>query len=226
MDGHASRGAAFAAPNWYFAEGSQNNGWTTYLLLFNPTGRWATVQAEYLTASGSVWGPQETIGPMRRYNITMPGGLGDFGVVVHSLGADPVPIVVERSMYNGWNFGTVTEGATSPSQRLLFSEGSTEGPNYWSPFFLVANPSAVDAYVTLDFRRPDGSLIASPSFTIPAKRRINVWPVSYGVSNQPFSTEVRVTGGSGSVPPGIIAERVILWEYSSVIGAHIVMGMP
>jgi hypothetical protein len=229
MDGHSSRGAPFAAPTWYFAEGNVTGGWSTHLLAFNPTNRWASVQAEYLTTSGvSIFGPVESIGPTRRHNITLPGGLGVFGVVVRSLDAYPVPIVVERAMYNGWNVGTVSEGATSPSQRLLFGEGSTEGPNYWVPSLLIANPSNVGANVSLDFRHANGSVITSPSISVAAKQRVTISPAAYGVFSAPFTTEVRVTSAvGGGVPPGIIAERTITWDgNSSLLGGHTVSGIP
>ena len=132
-------------------------------------------------------------------------------------------------MYFGqpWNIGHATEGATSPSQRWMFAEGSTEGGRFFDPFLLLANPSTVDARVRLDFRLSDGSVF-SDTVMVGAGRRRTVIPWKYAeLRNKPFSTEVV----SESITPAASGgdrrrARDVLERQSGWYAGHSTMGMP
>ena len=229
VEGHSTRGVPFPSLTWYFAEGSQGGQWATYLLLMNPHDRQATVQVNYMLESGLSAPYTYTVDPRRRFTI-YPPVTGAFGILVTSIGATPVPIIAERAMYFGenWRIGHATEGATSPSQRWLFAEGSTEGDFFYDPYFLLANPAATDARVRLDFRFLNGDVF-SDTVTVRAGGRRTVSPRAYPeLRNRPFSTEIVVEASTpGTVPPGIVAERAMYWSgKDGWFSAHSTMGMP
>jgi hypothetical protein len=232
IEGHATRGVAFPSPTWYFAEGSQGGPWSTFLLLMNPYDRTATVEVRYLQESGLSQPYTFTVLPRRRFTVSPPV-TGAFGIEVRSVaagGAVAVPIIAERAMYFGqpWNIGHATEGATSPSQRWMFAEGSTEGNRFYDPFLLLANPSAADARVRLDFRLSDGSVFTD-TVVVGAGRRLTVSPWTYpALRNRPFSIEVvSESVAPGAVPAAIVAERAMYWSGNTGwYAGHSTMGMP
>ena len=237
IEGHSTRGVPFPSLTWYFGEGSQGGPWSTYLLLMNPNTQTAKVEVRYMQESGLSQPFFYRVDPRRRFTIAPPIQ-GAFGILVRSI-ADPgaapsvpvaVPIVAERAMYfgDGWPIGHATEGATSPSQRWMFAEGSTEGNGAYAPFFLLANPSPVDARVRLEFGFLDGTT-HTETVTVLAGRRLTVVPWDYPpVRNKAFTTEVIVESTQpGVVPPGIVAERAMYWLGPvGLIGAHSTLGMP
>jgi hypothetical protein len=232
IEGHSTRGVPFPSLTWYFAEGSQGGPWSTFLLLMNPYDRTATVEVRYLQESGLSQPYTFTVLPRRRFTIAPPI-TGAFGIQVRSVaagGTTAVPIIAERAMYFGqpWNIGHATEGATTPSQRWMFAEGSTEGGRFYDPYLLLANPSAVDARVRLDFRLSDGSVFTD-HVMVGAGRRLTVIPWQYdALKNRPFSIEVVVEATTpGAVPAAIVAERAMYWSGNSGwYAGHSTMGMP
>jgi hypothetical protein len=237
IEGHSTRGVPFPSLTWYFGEGSQGGPWSTYLLLMNPSTQSAMVEVRYMQESGLSEAYHYRVAPRRRFTIAPPIQ-GAFGILVRSIAfpATPsgpavpvaVPIVAERAMYfgDGWPIGHATEGATSPSQRWMFPEGSTEGG--YVPFFLLANPSPVDARVRLEFGFLDGST-HTETVTVLAGRRLTFNPRDYqATTGKAFSTEIIVESTQPGVPPpGIVAERAMYWLGPfGLIGAHATLGMP
>jgi hypothetical protein len=235
IEGHSTRGVPYPSLTWYFGEGSQGGPWSTYLLLMNPNPQAARVEVRYMQESGLSQPYHYRVDPRRRFTIAPPIE-GAFGILVRSI-ADPggtpavpvaVPIVAERAMYfgDGWPIGHATEGATSPSQRWMFAEGSTEGD--YLPFFLLANPSPIDARVRLEFGFLDGSTHTETVMVL-AGRRLTFNPKDYPqTTGKPFSTEIIVEQAQpGVAPPGIVAERAMYWlGPMGLIGAHSTLGMP
>ena len=198
----------------------------------NPYDRAATVEVRYLQETGLSQPYTYTVLPRRRFTVAPPI-TGAFGIDVRSVatgGAVAVPIIAERAMYFGqpWNIGHATEGATSPSQRWMFAEGSTEGGRFYDPYLLLANPSTVDARVRLDFRLSNGSVF-SDTVIVGAGRRRTVIPWDYAaLKNRPFSTEVVSESITpGAVPAAIVAERAMYWSGNTGwYAGHSTMGMP
>ena len=232
VEGHSTRGVPFPSLTWYFAEGSQGGPWSTFLLLMNPYDRPATVVVSYLLEGGQAQPYTFTVLPRRRFTIAPPV-TGSFGIEVRSIAASgeaAVPITAERAMYfgQGWQIGHATEGATSPSQRWMFAEGSTEGDRFYDPYLLLANPSATSARVRLEFRLSDGNVFTD-TVIVGARQRKTVIPWTYdALKNKPFSTEVIVEATTpGEVPPAIVAERAMYWSgRTGWFAGHSTMGMP
>ena len=85
-----------------------------------------------------------------------------------------LPVVAERSMYFGYHGvdgGHVSTGSTEPSAQWYFAEGYTAGS--FDEYILILNPETTDAYVTLDYLKPDGS-VTSQYIVVGANSRATV----------------------------------------------------
>ncbi len=96
--GHASVGTSTPAKTWYLAEGCTQNGFETWILVQNPNDSPAEISLTYMTPSGPVVGPIETLPAHSRksYNVayTVPV-TWEVSTKVDS----NVPVIAERSMY-------------------------------------------------------------------------------------------------------------------------------
>ncbi|MFH1149606.1 MAG: hypothetical protein V1748_03945 [Actinomycetota bacterium] len=99
---HESKGVAQAQATWYLAEGSTGGDpsthFETWVLVQNPNSQAASIQITYMTDSGPVEGPTDTVPANSRktYNIasTVPG-VWEVSTKVTSNRA----VIVERAMY-------------------------------------------------------------------------------------------------------------------------------
>ena len=105
-EGHASSGVVRTATNWALAEGRVGGpeGYTTYVLIANPTNDLATVDVSFLRESGTPVTKSYNLEGNRRFNIDVGGMVPElqnesFGVRIDV--TNGVAIAVERSMY--WN---------------------------------------------------------------------------------------------------------------------------
>ena len=107
-EAHNSPGATRTGTAWAVADGEVSGAplnTATFYLLANPTDMPATVNVTLLFADGG--GPVTrtlTVVPNSRSNVSVkdefPEAMGRrFGALIESVGADPIPIVVERAMY-------------------------------------------------------------------------------------------------------------------------------
>lgn len=220
-EGHSSPGAPALSEAWYLAEGHKGF-FNTYLLLMNPDeANAAYVQVQYLHENG-LFNENLWVAPKARMTVGADGNSqlpnGGFGYAVTSLNG--IPIVAERSMYQGgtWNLGT--NGVASPvtATRWILPEGATGA--FFDSYILLANPNGSDAPVQLRFMLPGGGDLTF-NYNVPAYRRISVDVQSLpGLGDTAFSTEVEVTS---SVP--IVAERAMYWQTFPWYGAHVALGL-
>ncbi len=130
-----------------------------------------------------------------------------------------LPIAAERSMYfdyQGKDGGSDTIGASQPSNSWYFAEGYT-GDSF-DTWILLQNPNDSTASVTLDFMRPDGSIITQ-KVSVPARRRhsVHVDEIS-GLEATDVSTKV-----TSDLP--MVAERAMYFNYEgSKKGGHVTIG--
>jgi pimeloyl-ACP methyl ester carboxylesterase len=98
IEGHDSIGTTTPAKTWYLAEGCTGAGFETWVLVQNPNNIEANVSLTYMTPSGPVNGPSETIAANSRktFNIaeTVPGVYEVSAKVTSN-----VPVIAERAMY-------------------------------------------------------------------------------------------------------------------------------
>jgi len=98
IEGHDSIGTTAPAIAWYLAEGSTGAGFETWVLVQNPNNAPANVALTYMTSSGPVDGPAETIPANSRktFNVadTVPGVFE-----VSTRVTSNIPVIAERAMY-------------------------------------------------------------------------------------------------------------------------------
>jgi hypothetical protein len=117
-EGHASAGVTATGTRWALADGEAGGALDTqtYILIANTGSAAATVRVTLLLEAGGTLPRDFTIPPNSRFNVNtgelFPAAMNQrFGALVESIGATPMPIVVERSMYTNaggviWAAGT------------------------------------------------------------------------------------------------------------------------
>lgn len=119
-EAHNSPGAVAPGILWTIAGGEVGMRWATetYLLVLNTADHEALARITLYFVDGTTAEKLVAIGPRRRLNVpvgALEAGFGviawnrHFGAAIESLGNDPAPLVVERSMY--WNPQDVPWGA-------------------------------------------------------------------------------------------------------------------
>jgi len=135
VEGHATAGSPVLSPRWTFAEGRDGEdiaqrGYSTFLLLSNPSPAPMTVRATFVTEDGGGLTSTVVVPARGRANIWPTGALPEFvalsqrrfATFLESTGGEP--FVAERAMY--WsnyigghvNIGTPWAGAIATPTRL------------------------------------------------------------------------------------------------------------
>ena len=128
QEAHNSPGATAAATRWGFGDGEVGNppfNTQTYFLIANSTADAASVRVTLLFDDNTAAVAKTfTVPANSRFNVPVanefPEAMGKgFGALIESLGATPVPIVVERAMYSDaegivWAAGTDALGTPIP----------------------------------------------------------------------------------------------------------------
>lgn len=192
----------------YLAEGSTNYGFTTYLLLQNPSSSEARVTVTYMHEGGPL--PQEPVlmSPKSRKTIRVNDVLPDkdFAIHVHS----SVPVAAERAMY--WGAGTPrgeashdTIAMTSLHDSYYFPDGQA-GDGY-ETFTLVQNPSGKTVPVDVKYFSPEGKVLASFALNVPAgsRRTLNLGDK---IQKGRAAIQVRCRNPQDT----IMAERAMYWN--------------
>ena len=147
---HGENSVAAPSTRWYFAEGATHPGFELFYLIQNPTNVAATVDVEYLLASGPP--------VLKRYLAPANSRLTVWaniepelrsGKDVSATFTSSSAIIVERAMYFGgrpdrpWSVGHSSAGVTEPATEWFLAEGATGA--YFDNFVLVANPNSTPA---------------------------------------------------------------------------------
>jgi hypothetical protein len=158
----------------HFAEGAQNAFFNTTLALMNPQSSDVIASLQYLGSDGTNETKWVTLASLRRTSES-PSSVTDaqnFSVVVES----SQPIVVDRHM--SWGSGTSAgaHGGTAieaPSTIWYLAEGATHGA--FDLFYLLQNPTATDAQVTIEYLRPAPAPPIVKSYIVTARSRRTIW---------------------------------------------------
>lgn len=199
-DGHTSTGARSTAKTWYFAEGSTDVFFDTWLLVMNPNDAPAKLSVTYYKSDGSVVNKDYTATPMSRLNIWVNKEVPSAAVSMKV--ESDLPVVAERSMYfDQGRGGHNTLGATAPAPNWYFAEGSG-GPDF-NTWILLLNPNADAAQAKLTYMRENGP-VESTTVMLPPRTRTNVW-VNKIVAQGAVATKVEAN-------KPIVAERSMYWS--------------
>ena len=186
---------------WYFAEGSTNKPFDTWLLLQNPDPVPANVKITYMLPKGGQQIGYYLLKPMSRTSLFLNDIVPhtDVSALVES----DRYLLAERAMYFNGN-GDDTKGAISPSSTWYFAEGNTKlGFDTW---ILMQNPNTVPTIVTLTFYKDDGTTVTQ-KMLIPQVSRESLM-VNLVLPNGTFGTKVEAD-------QPIIAERAMYKDRKS-----------
>lgn len=155
---------------WYFAEGSTDGTFETYLVLFNPHNAVTEAVVSYMRGDGEVAEQKVTISPRDRVVVTVGDVLDGVG-----FGARIVanrPIAAERTMRFGIERGGmhIGPGISKLSRSWYFAEGTTDPP--FSMRLLVLNPNARPSKTTITFMTPDGTSLTRRYRIAPTSRLV------------------------------------------------------
>jgi hypothetical protein len=231
--GHNIMGAGAPQTTWYFAAGSTETNYDTYLSILNPNSSDAGVTIAYYGSSSVLAVKSLTVPANRRSTVAVHET--QFGVgrghrvaakvtTTHSGG-----IVVERPMYftyNGvWTGGHSVVGSAAPLLTWQFAEGYT-GAGF-DEYLTIFNPTAITAGITITYyQRPagGGSWSTTTKFlSVGGLRRthVAVHDSLYGVGrNWEVSAQVATDG----VP--VVVERPMYFNYGAGgwTGGHNIVG--
>jgi len=204
--GHDSLGATGLSNNWYFAEGTTRDNFTTYLAVMNPGTTDADVTFTYMLGSGEPVQRTHTVAPRSRFTLDVANDVGtgqDVSTSVHST----LPVVAERPMYfnymGKWDGGHDSLGAQGLSADWYFSEGTTR--DGFTTYLAIVNPGSEEASVECTYMLGSGEPVTVTHFVRPRSR---------------FTLDVSKDVGPGqdvasllrsSVP--VVAERPMYFDY-------------
>ncbi|MBC8163492.1 MAG: N-acetylmuramoyl-L-alanine amidase [Roseiflexaceae bacterium] len=194
---------------WYFAEGSTDGDFKTYIVLFNPQSSPATATLTYMKGDGTTAEQRVEIPALQRTVVAVNNALPGVGFGTRVIASQP--IVAERTMIFGSGSSSNTGGVhSSPgvgtlARRWFFAEGTTEPP--FTMAVLVLNPNAQPANVAVTFSNVDG---------VSLTRRYAVPPASrLAINVNEFVPQLGVATVIESDRP-VAAERSLYWRNGSV----------
>jgi len=231
--GDISAGPGVSQPSrvWYFAEGSTDGSYKTFLLLFNPQPYKVDATITYMKGDGRTDLQHVTIPPLQRMVVSVADTQANRGVAsgVDVVEVQPIitdtlqgigfgarviatqPIIAERTMIFGAG-STLTSGGvhTSPgvvmlSRRWYFAEGTTQAP--FQMWVLVLNPNAQPANAAVTFLTPDGTSLTR-RYAIPPTTRLAI-NVNEVVPDLGVATTVEADRP-------VAAERAMYWKDNSL----------
>jgi hypothetical protein len=176
MEGGSTTSSAVApSTSWYFAEGSTDVGFETYLLVENPQDKAASIALTFCDGDGKKTEATRTVNANTRSTFKMSDYVDgqDFGVRLVS----DVPIVAERSTY--WDVtevnslwetieGNSSMGSPGTHKTWVVPEGSTTAGFY--PVVAIANFGDTKADITARFLDETG-VSKTATISVPAHSR-------------------------------------------------------
>jgi hypothetical protein len=212
--------ARAAAPDWYFANGTTVKGAQQYLVLFNPFGDDAIVDATLLTDTG-VQQPdalQAVVVPRRsRVSLPLHTILERQTLVAAHVHARVGRVVAERSLFFD---GTVSDGVPT-RQGISVSLGATAPDTSWTfPFALqgdqlsqslaIANFGNVPTSVSVTVQLDSDQTLVPQKVDIGAQSVVTIDPATHVPAGSQAMVIVQATDAEGATPP-VVAELLAWW---------------
>lgn len=206
--GFTSFGVNNPGTDWYFAEGSTQDGFESWILIQNPnTNKSADVNITYMTSGGNTQMQYLTLLSHSRKKIYVNDVLQP-GINFSAKVSSDKPILVERPMYfnyqNKWNGSSTSMGMPGPDTTWFLAEGRTGAS--WDTYITVQNPGDAAATVDLNYYCSPND-IENETISVPSQSCVSVCPEDSIGNVGRFSTKVE------SDQP-VIAERSMYYAYS------------
>ncbi len=212
---HLATGVSELSRNWYFAEGSTTEGFTTTLHVINPWAQQVAVSLQIMSEDGTSLRRRYAIPAQSPFTLTLNDVVPALPFAMH-LQAER-PVAAERVVrFDGGVGATATSGAVAPATRWTFVEGSTAIPA--EQFLLVANPNRGAVTLDVNYILADGRQ-ERRQHTVPSMARLTI-SVNADVPNQPIVTTI-VT----ATRP-VVAERSIFVSGAEGRGGETSLGVP
>jgi hypothetical protein len=165
----------------YFAEGVVSDMFRTLFQLVSPgqPSTTARVQVRYLRQGGTSAGQSASttfslVGTALRVVdpvASLGAGAHEFATVIES---DAVIAAARTVAWDATTYGSHAEvGVATPSTTWHFAEGATIAG--FQLFYLLSNPAAIDATVTMTYLRPYPLSPIVRQHVVPARARVTVW---------------------------------------------------
>ena len=154
----------------YLAEGASNAFFQTDIGIANPGLAATTVVTRFLGDNGRTWSGLFPIPARQERDVHGDGRFASsFSTVIES----DQPVVADRVMTWGGGYGSHSETATAaPSTTWFLAEGATHGA--FQLFYLLQNPAATTAHVTVTYLRPTPAAPIAVPYTIAAESRLTI----------------------------------------------------
>ncbi|MFI5075932.1 MAG: hypothetical protein ACHQRO_01255 [Vicinamibacteria bacterium] len=154
----------------YLAEGASNGFFQTQIGIANPGTLPATVVTRFLGENGRSWSGAFPIPAGQSRSFAAEGRFASsFSTVIES----NQPLVADRVMTWGGGYGSHSETATAaPSLTWFLAEGATHGA--FQLFYLLQNPAATPAQVSVTYLRPAPAAPLTLPYTIAAESRLTI----------------------------------------------------
>jgi hypothetical protein len=188
--GHNTIGATAPDRYWYFAEGSTEAGYETFISIMNPNDTDTSLDLTYYFPDGTKVFDQMQIGLRSRSTVDVGAAVSQDSAFSAKVVSDQ-PVVAERSMYwDGRAGGHCTIGSNSECRDWTFAGGSTQGG--FEAFLCVQNPGISASNLDLTFYFSDGST-ATHNVSAPASSRSTFCLSDYVVAAD-FGVDVQSEG--------------------------------
>ena len=211
-------GAAQAATDWLFAEGSTANGFQTFMTILNPGNKPATVTALMFDTSGRLLGGRSiVVDPLHRGNMRLNDTTHASSIATNVTSNQPV--VVERPFYfgnpnGGHTGGSIVFGRNGTSLKWTFPDGNTAlGAN---EYLLALNPNATPLHLHATFYLTNGKIVGQ-DFVVPGSARltVNVNKEVPGVANTVHGSQLTSTNNVGFIAEQSIYNEDLTAGYST-----------
>jgi len=223
--GHESAGVTAPATRWFLAEGATGSFFHMFILVANPSPQDATVEMQYLLASGQVVTKTHTVAASSRFtvNVATEGPeLQSAAMSTIVTSANSVPIVVERAMWwpasgGPWYEAHNSPGETTTGTRWAMAEGESGGPSGKQTYILIANTSAFPGAAKLTLLFEDGTP-AERTYNLAANSRLTVSTQGdfAAIDGKRYGALVE---SLGATPAQLVVERAMYSNANGVIWA-------
>ncbi len=225
--GHESAGIPYLATQWFLAEGATGPFFHQFILVANPNGQDAQIDARYLKPDGSVVTRHYVASANSRLTIGVHAEgpeLAATPVSTTVTSTNGVPVLVERAMWwpataPEWYEGHNSAGVLASGEKWGLADGENGGPRSTQTFILIANTTAQTASVEAKLIFEDGTT-AVKTYTLAGNSRFNVHvPSEFPVSqNRRFGAVVESLPVSGTRAQ-IVVERSVYSDAGGVVFA-------